>query len=253
MQGWRARVGLIVPHVNAVMEPEFNSYAPDGLGVYAARMSIPTLSADGLVAMRQNLTGALDSLAELGAAVTVFGCTSGSFVRGSDYDKTIIEEMAARTGQPAITTSTALRIAIRTIGARNVSVATPYSDELNRRLASFIEEDGVEVLSCRGLDLPARSPHYPLADTPVSHIGLQHPELVYRLARASFTEGSDALVVSCTNLNTLSVIDALEADLGVPVVTANQATFWLALHLARVQQPPGGPGSLLTHTPEWTL
>jgi maleate isomerase len=35
--------------------------------------------------------------------------------------------------------------------------------------------------------------------------------------------------VSCTNYRTFEVIERLEADLGKPVVTSNQATLWDAL------------------------
>ena len=33
----RARIGLIIPSVNRMTEPQFNHYAPDGLGVHVAR------------------------------------------------------------------------------------------------------------------------------------------------------------------------------------------------------------------------
>ena len=33
----RARIGLIIPSVNRMTEPQFNHYAPDGLGIHVAR------------------------------------------------------------------------------------------------------------------------------------------------------------------------------------------------------------------------
>ena len=33
----RARIGLIIPSVNRMTEPQFNHYAPEGLGIHVAR------------------------------------------------------------------------------------------------------------------------------------------------------------------------------------------------------------------------
>ena len=41
--------------------------------------------------------------------------------------------------------------------------------------------------------------------------------------------GCEAVFVSCTNLPTYDVIAPLEAELGMPVLTANQVTMWAAL------------------------
>src|SRR5271169_1590717 len=36
----RARIGLIIPSVNRMTEPQFNNYAPEGLGVLVARARV---------------------------------------------------------------------------------------------------------------------------------------------------------------------------------------------------------------------
>jgi maleate isomerase len=40
---------------------------------------------------------------------------------------------------------------------------------------------------------------------------------------------ADALFLSCTNLPTYDVIPQLEAELRIPVISANQVTVWAAL------------------------
>ena len=47
--------------------------------------------------------------------------------------------------------------------------------------------------------------------------------------RTTAQAGGDAVFVSCTNLSTYDVIAPLEAELGRPVLTANQVTMWAAL------------------------
>ena len=38
--GWRARLGVIIPTVNTVAEPEFHAMAPDGVTSHFTRMPI---------------------------------------------------------------------------------------------------------------------------------------------------------------------------------------------------------------------
>ena len=40
MEQPRARMGLIIPSVNTYSEPQFNHYAPDGLGIHVARARV---------------------------------------------------------------------------------------------------------------------------------------------------------------------------------------------------------------------
>ncbi len=41
--------------------------------------------------------------------------------------------------------------------------------------------------------------------------------------------GADCLFISCSGLNVLDIIDLLETDLNMPVVTSNQASLWACL------------------------
>ena len=36
----RAKIGLIIPSVNTYSEPQFNRYAPEGLGIHVARARV---------------------------------------------------------------------------------------------------------------------------------------------------------------------------------------------------------------------
>ncbi len=49
------------------------------------------------------------------------------------------------------------------------------------------------------------------------------------MARQAVRDDADALFISCTNLPTYDVIPQLEAELRIPVISANQVTMWAAL------------------------
>jgi len=52
---------------------------------------------------------------------------------------------------------------------------------------------------------------------------------VVDMAHRAVAAGAEALFISCTNLPTYDVIPQLEAELRLPVLSANQVTMWAAL------------------------
>lgn len=53
------------------------------------------------------------------------------------------------------------------------------------------------------------------------------------------------MFISCTGIDALDVIEALEQDLGKPVVTSNQAAYWMCFKMAGIGEPIEGYGRLL--------
>jgi maleate isomerase len=67
----------------------------------------------------------------------------------------------------------------------------------------------------------------------------------YRLAITQRHPDADAYFLSCTTIRAAPVIDALERDLGKPVVTSNQAVAWHSLRIGGVRDQTTGFGALL--------
>ena len=64
-----------------------------------------------------------------------------------------------------------------------------------------------------------------------------------QLIRDADSPDAQAVFASCTNLPTYDLIAPLEAELGKPVLTANQVTLWAALR--RAGSTAVGPGQRL--------
>jgi maleate isomerase len=62
---------------------------------------------------------------------------------------------------------------------------------------------------------------------------------VVAMAHKAVRRAADVLFISCTNLPTYDVIPQLEAELRIPVISANQVTMWAAL--ARMGTRAVGP------------
>lgn len=237
--GWRARIGLIYMASSTVMEPEFYAMAPEGVSIHTDRIILPAPTIEGLEKMMEGpeVRRCASFLAQAPLHVIMFGGTSATFLNGIGWDRKVIEQMQTETGGiPASTTSSAVLNALRAVGATKVSIATPYLDVITDRAQRFLEQNGFGVLTSKGLNL----------DTD-HEIGAVPLERVYEFAKRSCHPESDALFLSCTNWRTVGAISALEQDLGIPVISAIQASFWECLQLAKVGEGGEGFGRLFQH------
>ncbi|AIF69391.1 maleate cis-trans isomerase [Palaeococcus pacificus DY20341] len=234
MYGWRGRIGLIVPSSNTTMEMELYSALPEGVSLHVARMPLKEVTEEELLKMSALAVDSAKLLKDANVDLILYGCTSGSFIGGKDFESELEEKIESEVNVPVVTTSAAVLEALSALDAQRVIVLTPYTDEINEREREFLEANDFEVLDIRGMGI-----------TDNTKIGKMEPYEAYRLAKAMFMDEADALFISCTNFRTFEIIEALEEDLGIPVVTSNQASLWLALRELEVRESIPWLGELL--------
>ena len=168
----------------------------------------------------------------IGAGCVAYACTAAAFGRGVGYDTEIVRRIEAASGAPATTTATGVVAALRHMSVERVAVAAPYEDDACERLSQFLEDSEFEVVNLENLGLSGTA------------IGAVSSEEVDALCRRAITPDAEGLFISCTAFPTIELIEALEQDLGVPVVSSNQATMWYALRIAGIQASMEGLGRL---------
>jgi len=214
------------------MEPDFYQMAPPGVTVHTARMLLREVTPDALKEMAGEAARAARLLKTADVDILAYGCTSGSLIRGVEWEKSLKVRLEETAGVPAVTTAGAVVDGLRTLGADRVSVFTPYTDVVNMHERLFLEAHGYRVDTIRGLGL-----------TDNQRIGrVSKKQLESFIAPAP---GSDAVFVSCTNLPVVHLIEALEEKHRLPFVTSNQATMWAALR-GLDQSNIDGYGALLS-------
>lgn len=234
----RAKLGLIVPPTNTVNEAEWSRMVPEGVTFHTHRMPLhsDTTSEAGKKALNDDLDHVVGMLKQSRIDAVAYACTAGSMINPVNR---LPDALSARNGVPAVTTSAAIVAALKALGVTRLSVATPYAQKTNDHEVHFLEENGFAVEKLIGLGIGANGPHeFPrIAETPL--------DKVHDHARAAFVPGSEALLITCTDFPTLPLIEPLEAELGVPVVTSNQATFWAMLRAAGLDDRFDNFGRLL--------
>jgi maleate isomerase len=229
-----SRIGLLVPSSNTTVEPEFYRALPRDVTLHTARLYLTRITPEAILNMVAEMETQARLLASADVDVIVLGATAPSFLKGLGYDRELIQKIRTVTGRAATTTSTALIEAIRHVGARRVVLGSAYDDKVNGIARAFLEASGVEVLAMKGLSL---------VDNLV--VGRLAPDTAYELAGQVRRDDADAIVLSCTNWQTMDALERIERDLGKPVISTTQASIWAALRIVGYTRPIEGYGRLL--------
>jgi maleate isomerase len=235
MYGARCKIGVIVPSLNNTLEPEFNRMVPADVAVYATRLRLERGVPDDLRAMADLTEQAGELLRHADVDCIAYCCTTGSLIDGVDWDKELAARLGKATELPVTTAASAAIKAMRSLGLKTVSVATPYIDEVNKIERAYIEACGIRVNSITGLQFTRGEELHSLDQ-----------DAAREFCRAAMVDGADGLFISCTDFASIDFIEELERDLGKPVVTSNTATLWMVLSLIKLDQPIEGFGQLLS-------
>ncbi|MFG1930221.1 Asp/Glu racemase [Mycobacterium sp. NPDC048908] len=227
----------VVAPFDLALDRELWRWVPDDVSLHITRMPYAPLAVTTEMAVHISdpdvvAVGVTDTIA-VSPLVAAYACTSGSFVGGLAGEAALVSAMIAAGAPAAVTTSGALLAALRHLDVTRIATVTPYTADLTAGLTVFLAEAGVQVVSASGLGL-------------TSDIWTVPYDVTAALVRDTDTDDAQAVFISCTNLPTYDVIAPLEAELGKPVLTANQVTMWSAL--AVIGRKAVGPGQRLLNS-----
>jgi maleate isomerase len=220
------RIGLIVPSSNTTMETELpelfrrrSATTGERFTWHSARVSMARVTPEELNRMVEASDLAAVSLADSPVDVIAYACLVAVMCRGAGA----AAEVEARLGAalevaprqpPVVSSAGALVDALRSLGATRVALITPYLRPLAEQVADAIRGEGIEVTELVALEV---------SDNVA--VGRLDPQELPAIARRIDAGAIDALVLSaCVQMPSLPVVQEVEDELGVPVLTAATAT-----------------------------
>ncbi len=233
----RAKIGFVLLPNDQLVEEDMVRMAPPGVGVYFSRARMPHEISTATLAQ---LTG---SLAETAGRilpddrldVVCLACTSGTVAVG---ELRVCEEL--NRGAPnarATSLMGSVTRALETLQVRRIAVGTPYAHELTDTVVGYLQDEaGFEITAYAGLGLDY--------DRDMVRVT---PDYLLEFAASLDTPEAEALLISCSALRSLEIVEALEEKIGKPVVVSNQAMMWNCLRLAGIEDPLPGYGALFRH------
>jgi maleate cis-trans isomerase len=208
----RARIGLIIPSVNTFSEPQFNRFAPPGLGIHVARARVAGPWKRPLPEMAGEIATSAQLLADCEPDLIVFHCTDTSMSQGPQGEGRILDIVRDATGIDAVATSRLVLEALQVLELKRVTLLTPYRS--NRAIIDYLNASGVEVVRDVALKLAPMD------------FGTITPAQWTELAAENDDPDVDGVFLSCTNTTQIEAIADIERKLGKPVVNSNQAVLW---------------------------
>ncbi len=237
MYGYRARIGYTSPPmVTEVFPYEFYKMAPAGVTLMLTTLTLVTRSKEEVVQSFEKSLDAARKMAKAGATVVMLGGNPISLAHGGSDLQGFQDKMSKEIGVPVLTSTMAQTKALKLLGSRKVAVAHPYETHQNDRMAQSIREFGFEPCGTLACD-------YSLID-----LGTVPKDMALKLARRLKAENpeADTIHFGSAHWATAHVIDQVERELGVSVMTSQQAIFWDAIRTAGIQDKIPGYGRLLS-------
>lgn len=237
MRGWRAQIGAVSPtYVDNA--GDWFKVLPEGVNVVFATLGVEEHTPAEFQKAQEIVEQAARGLVMLGVGAVVLGGSPLVTLAKGEGTAGLARELERETGIPVTTGQDAADLALKTLGIKRLLLVTPYKESLNLGMKNHLEGAGFQVLCLKSAFCPGPKE---MAALP--------PELPYRLAREAFQEAPDAdgIYIPNPKWQTMDIIEPLEEDLKIPVVTTIQASAWWGLKRLGVNEARAGYGRLFNH------
>ena len=234
--GFRSKLGLIVLQSDETIEYEFWELISGlNLALHVSRISSSSnVSHDGLMATKKELTKAASLFPEkLRFSVVGYACTSASSVIGSDVVSKMIKS-GCNTAEVCNPMSS-LIAACKCIRINDLLFLTPYVSDVSKILIDEVHSYGIKTSVTATFN-----------EENEQNVARIKPSSVVDAVRELYS-GQPAIFISCTNLQSLSIIEEIEKEFDCICFTSNQVLIWNMLRLAKVDHNLKGYGKLFRY------
>lgn len=242
------RIGQIVPSSNTTMETEIpailtarQAVHPERFTFHSSRMRMKKVEKSELEAMDRDSDRCAIELSDAQVDVLGYACLVAIMSMGFGYHRISEKRLHERTVEnnapaPVVTSAGALVDGLHALGAKKIAVVCPYMKPLTKLVVDYIEHEGVQVQDYVALEIPDNL-----------EVGRQDPQKLTEIYKRLDRKGIDALVLSaCVQMPSAPVIDRVEQEAGVPVLSASVATTWQMLKRLDLSTQVPGYGQLLS-------
>ncbi|WP_052261597.1 maleate cis-trans isomerase family protein [Leisingera sp. ANG-M1] len=235
----RAKIGVLVPFTNTNLEPDMMLMRCPDTTVHFQRMGgydvdeIP--GSDQMAGLgASDISQDLRMISGVRPDVVLYGCTSATLTHGPGFDEQLAKDIKAGSGALSFTAAGALVEAIKALGATKVGFSSPYLGEVNEQAMDFLAQNQIATVKCA--DVGRELGNYGQGELT--------PDEVFDLACQADHPEAQAIVLSCTDMRSVEAVDRIEAALGKPVVTSNQAMMFAVMRALGLPRQGNVPGRL---------
>ena len=228
------KIGLIALASDYMIEKDFIKIIKDKkIDFFVNRIEcFNPLTNENLIKMSQKVTEVTkDILPEERIDCVAYGCTSGTIAAGYDSIEKKIKKAKPET--IVTTPSTSSIKALKKLEVKKIAIFTPYSKKLNDEVLNFFKKENFEITANSYFGIESDI-----------DIGKVDPNYLYEILSKMDLNGAEALFISCTALPALSIIETLEKELDIIVLSSNQTLIWDTLNSINNKETVNGFGKI---------
>ena len=239
---WRGLVGGIKPSATPGTHEDIVRLLPDGVGFIPLHMHLPEVRGPArLEASRKQLDEKVALLAEQEVDLILPEGTAAYMIEGVKSERALVAKWEKRHKIPVVPTGLNLVHAMKAMKLKRVIGLRPFTWEKGADFTGrYFRESGFDVLTIA---------------SPEGHdyrsVGDITPHEVYRTAKKAFLAhpGADGLFTVAGVMRCNDIVQAIEDDLGIPVISTLSARIWEIQKQLCIRQPIANNGSLLSDLP----
>jgi maleate isomerase len=235
MFGYRARIGYISPSVIELNAYDFYRIAPKGVGFIGVACMVGGWKEEAYKEALSQLDACARELARRFCDFIIHGGAPLVMSQGKGFETQLIDRLREITGAHCTTSIVAAMDAFRALDATRLAVVDPYPPELNEKMVGYLTDWGFDVASVVSLGTT-------FTESSVASIGD-----IYRAAKQAVKEAGQAsgIFIPCANFPVVDVIEDIETDLGLPVISNITSQLYVAFKAIGMREKIDGYGKLL--------
>ncbi len=235
MFGYRARIGYISPSVIELNAYDFYRIVPRGVGLIGVACMVGGWKEEAYKEALSQLEACARELSRRFCDFIIHGGAPLVLSQGKGFETKLIEKLQKMTGVPCTTSIVAAMEAFRDLSASRLAVVDPYPPDLNEKMVRYLKEWGFDVASVVSLGTA-------FTESSVASVGD-----IYRAAKKAVKEAGHAtgIFIPCANFPVVDVIEEIETDLGLPVISNITSQLYVAFKTIGMREKINGYGKLL--------
>lgn len=236
--GWRGRVGWLQPGDFAENNPyEFYLQAPAGVTICVTQLARAENRGGPFHSAMAYVEDGVQRLIARHVDVIVQAGTPHISGMGWGFEDELRARVAKVTSVPFITDIGSSIKAMRLLGMQKVAVLDPFNDQIHKEMAEYLAHADIEVV--RALSLRR-------GGVELDTLSWTDMSVIYRGAKEVFAAapGAQGIWITGAAMPSVSIIQQLEDDLGIPVVTSMQAMTWGGIRALGINEKIAGFGRL---------
>lgn len=247
LYGYRLKIGVVAPSVNTVVQPEYDAMRPRGVTNHHSRIRVTNLATvadegihQSIVDIDAGVNDAVELVLTSEPDVIVLGVSMEAIYKDPEAGQEIQQRLRDRFAAPGLRlvhAGDAIPAALRAYGIDDGPIAlfTPYGATGEPQLTSFVAACGYDLAAVEHLRAPS-----------LVEIAHNTREAMREKIETLVASKPRAIVQFGANLPFAPLGHELEAELGLPIVPVNTATYWHALRTSGIDDRAEGFGRLLS-------